>query len=136
MWALIRIHHAQLALPPTPLSPSLVHCVACVCVFVPRVVVIDASDADAGLGRFLNHDDSDEGSNCECIRGAYSYADCEDTHALPPRLHLFTSRDVCAGEELVIDYLGAAEDAPPEERRRSLVERYGFDCTCERCLPA
>lgn len=40
--------------------------------------------------------------------------------------------DINAGEELTMDYLGS--DAPASERRRLLLERYGFLCKCPLCV--
>ncbi|KAL4948919.1 hypothetical protein BDW69DRAFT_198522 [Aspergillus filifer] len=40
-------------------------------------------------------------------------------------------RDIPAGEELIIDYIGAI--LLPRSQRQSLVSRYGFGCTCPAC---
>ena len=41
--------------------------------------------------------------------------------------------DVAAGEELTVSYLGREEFAPAAARRAALLERWGFECRCERC---
>lgn len=67
--------------------------------------IIDASDPAAGLCRYLNHAPT-RGSycNCACMRGAQLLELADDEAAVPPRLHMFTRRDVAAGEELCWDY--------------------------------
>ena len=44
-----------------------------------------------------------------------------------------TARDVRAGEELNITYLGGEEDMPREARRARLEAHWHFFCLCERC---
>eukprot|EP01006_Ploeotia_vitrea_P028125 TRINITY_DN60863_c0_g1_i1.p2 TRINITY_DN60863_c0_g1~~TRINITY_DN60863_c0_g1_i1.p2 ORF type:complete len:210 (+),score=23.25 TRINITY_DN60863_c0_g1_i1:29-631(+) len=50
-------------------------------------------------------------------------------------VEIFTTKNVSAGEELTISYLGAVVQAKlsPMQRRRHLQERWGFDCTCTLC---
>ncbi|KIW53263.1 hypothetical protein PV05_08852 [Exophiala xenobiotica] len=46
----------------------------------------------------------------------------------------WTSRDIRAGEELCISYLGGDErDMDTAERREKLTRIWGFECQCERC---
>ena len=42
-------------------------------------------------------------------------------------------RDVAAGEELFISYLGADGQRPSSERRAILKEKYNFECACSLC---
>lgn len=46
---------------------------------------------------------------------------------------LTSCRNIAAGEELCIAYIGPAEEATAT-RRRQLRERYGFGCTCKGCV--
>jgi SET domain-containing protein len=42
-------------------------------------------------------------------------------------------RDLEAGEEVTISYLGHMGDQPVFERRKFLRNRYGFECDCALC---
>ena len=75
----------------------------------------------APVAAMLNHDCD---ANC-MTSAAWSAADGAVT------VRVSTVRDVTAGEELCISYV--PRKAPRAERRASL-RRYGFECSCARCL--
>jgi hypothetical protein len=53
-------------------------------------------------------------------------------HVSPNGMIAFMAkRDIAAGEELFISYVG--EDAPREQRQQRLSMQYGFACHCEKC---
>lgn len=63
----------------------------------------DAADTRSNLARYMNHDASPD-ATCLTMRDAYRYGDRDDMNAAPPALHIFTNREVDAGEELCWDY--------------------------------
>ena len=49
-------------------------------------------------------------------------------------LRVVAARDVAAGEEITLNYLGAfGEKSSREDRQAKLRSAFFFDCTCNRC---
>ncbi|GFH27157.1 histone methyltransferase, partial [Haematococcus lacustris] len=44
------------------------------------------------------------------------------------------ARPIAAGEEVTISYLGRPQLQPATVRRARLLEDYGFECSCPRCV--
>ncbi|KAI8465647.1 MAG: hypothetical protein J3K34DRAFT_82272 [Monoraphidium minutum] len=64
--------------------------------------------------------------NHSCIPAAVHYA-------VGDRLVVRAVQDMAAGDEVTVSYLGREEFAPAQARQAVLLERWGFECGCERC---
>ena len=49
------------------------------------------------------------------------------------RMSVYATRDIEAGEEILIEYTSALIQRSRAERREILREAFGFDCTCRAC---
>lgn len=86
---------------------------------IRAIAVAKLCSHDDGLhhfGSFYNHSCA---PNCE-VRGAHD-------------LHVHATRDIAAGEELCISYLGEELDYPATVRRLFVEKGWGALCGCERC---
>ena len=64
--------------------------------------------------------------NHDCMPSASS------TVAADGMVTLTALRDIAEGEEVTISYIDATQ--PVEERRKTLMAHYGFECRCGRCV--
>lgn len=48
-------------------------------------------------------------------------------------MRLIAQTTICAGDELTISYCAFAANTPTFERRRAILELFGFYCTCRAC---
>eukprot|EP00388_Colpodella_angusta_P025694 GDKK01003418.1.p1 GENE.GDKK01003418.1~~GDKK01003418.1.p1 ORF type:complete len:238 (-),score=86.66 GDKK01003418.1:285-938(-) len=49
-------------------------------------------------------------------------------------VYMVATRDIKAGEEILMSYLSADDIQEDVETRRDVLEEWGFFCTCQRCL--
>ena len=56
---------------------------------------------------------------------------CTVTYLATNQIVVLTTREIAQGEELTISYVD--ENSPGEARREELLQRYGFQCSCEVC---